>query len=294
MEGQLRNAHFVLDIPIIAIDEYVEVFKTSQVGILVEGNTCIYYEIPLYLYVRDGNFYEISLENCKRHNDLYICSMDVFSNITSCLQKGHQNCFFHRRTCHNIRNYAMSQSGVLIRNNVKDDTYAINNKGLSALLKLSEVNTAYVSWENTEAIQIGTIQLQNPNRGNIILTPEIINFNYTNLQYYIDNKNVTDTFTNICKDYNTSLNDLMGPLILNSHAKNLIDPKFWIIVVLSIIILAIVAWLIILQVQLLKIRSLLTATMLFKITTILNGLVQHRKSGHERVCKIKSQNIKKH
>ena len=76
----LNFAHFVLNIPIISENKIMDLYQSAQVGIHICNNTCVYFELPNYLYKLNDKFYPISLENCEEHNNLYVCSKETFSN----------------------------------------------------------------------------------------------------------------------------------------------------------------------------------------------------------------------
>ena len=74
-DNELNYAHFVLMIPIVKLDNTVDIFKTQQVGINVaRSEKCIYHKIPQYIYRINVEFLDVTLKGCRVHNNLCMSS----------------------------------------------------------------------------------------------------------------------------------------------------------------------------------------------------------------------------
>ena len=211
--GELELAHLILDIPLVRRGEHVNIFRSAQVGLSVNEVLCIYYDLPQYMYLKEGILYDFSLKDCKKHNNLHICSPDNFSNVTSCVQRQGISCGLRRSKCRNYYQYDMSQVGIIIRNNKRGDTFVISHRGLARILEMSSVGTAYISWDKVYAVQIGNSTIRAPNLETIPVYPNSLMFQFPKLEYFLDTANVTDTLSGICRKYNASLEDLLPPLV---------------------------------------------------------------------------------
>jgi hypothetical protein len=134
----------------------------------------------------------------------------------------------------------MSLIGCLMRNNIENNTFAIDNKGLTFSVKFSEQRTAYLYWKDIKYLQIGNKRIFSPSSRNMTLTLKMSNISIkdTDLDWNMDMKNVTDTFRNICKKYDSNLNDLISPII--NHWKSPITnnlPIIWLSVLTTMVIM---------------------------------------------------------
>ena len=213
IEGELELAHFVLSVPMVIGNDNVGVFLTSQVGMSVDEGFCVYYYLPKYLYKKEGIFYEFSLEDCKHHNDLHVCPPENFSNVTSCVHYQGITCGFKRRKCLNYYQYDMSDAGILIRNNRDKDTFSIDIAGLASIVTLTPAGTVYLGWGSVAAVQIGTSLIRSPDVETTPVYTNTLVFEFPSLEYFLDTSNVTSTLSELCRKYNTSLNDLLPPLV---------------------------------------------------------------------------------
>ena len=102
-----------------------------------------------------------------------------------------------------------------MRNNLANNTFATNNQGFTYNVKFSNFRTAYLYWKDITYLQIGNKRILSPSSRNMTLTLKMSNISLsdTDLDWHIDMKNVTETFTNICKTYSTSLEDLLSPIV---------------------------------------------------------------------------------
>lgn len=213
LSDKLDFAHFVLQIPVIMESSITDLYKTRQVGIYKDSH-CIYQEIPTHMY-KETHFKSMSLNNCKRHDNLFACTAENFSNETSCLQAHYSNCSLVKQDCKLHYQFEMSYIGCLMRNNLANNTFATNNQGFTYNVKFSNFRTAYLYWKDITYLQIGNKRILSPSSRNMTLTLKMSNISLsdTDLDWHIDMKNVTETFTNICKTYSTSLEDLLSPIV---------------------------------------------------------------------------------
>ena len=251
----LNFAHFVLQIPLISENEIMDLYQSAQVGMHLENNNCIYYKLPKHLYKLNKIFYPISLEKCKEHNNLHVCSKETFSNKSACIQQTTNDCKILNEECYNYYQFDMSQVGILIRNNKDNNTFVIDKEGWTTAVNLKKHRTAYLSWGTLKAIQIGETLIDSPN---MAYTPLIIsNLSFETSEYYFDGENVTNTFSLICKKYNSTLGDIISPIVdhwytrikHNSHLNIL-----WYASV-AIVITAIVSWIVYLQCVIQELKS---------------------------------------
>ena len=215
LSSTLDVAHFILDIPIANKGKALEIFRAAQVGmgVIKQENLCVYYDLPTILYMDNGILFEFSTQDCKRHNDLQVCPIENFSNQTACVQKGNITCKFKRQICRNYYQYDMSQIGIMIRNSKLRDTYVIKRDGFTELVEMSEAGTIYLPWNSIKGVQIGNTLIESPNSEHIPLYPSSLSFNFSSMDFYLDETNVTDTLSGICKKYNKSLESILPPIV---------------------------------------------------------------------------------
>ena len=173
LSEKLDFAHFVMQIPIIMESSITDLYKTRQVGIYKDSN-CIYQEIPTYMY-KETHFKSMSLNNCKRHDNLFACTAENFSNETSCLQAHSSNCTLIKQDCKLHYQFEMSYIGCLIRNNLANNTFATNNQGFTYNVKFGNFRTAYLYWKDITYLQIGNKRILSPSSRNMTLTLKMSN-----------------------------------------------------------------------------------------------------------------------
>ena len=249
----LSLAHFILDIPLIyQNDNSFKLFKTSQVGTFLRNNSCSYFSLPEYVYEDNDKFYVIELDECIQNNAFYICMASNLQKQKSCLQRDEITCAFHRKECANYYSYRMSSVGVLIRNNQAHQTYVINSTGWTSKINFTSARTAYVPWNNLQAMQIGGTQLISPLTYSEPLVPE--NFSVSHVSYnFIDATNISLVFKEVCDKYNASLNNVIEPFFRDNFPKQFNNNFIWLISLTSSVCL-LIGWNLWILLQLLHMR----------------------------------------
>ena len=247
---KLDIAHFVLQIPLIYKQDIKYLFQSSQVGTHVKNNMCTYYNVPKHLYKIEGQFYPLNIDHCMKNNDLYVCPREKFSNKSACIQTKNFNCTYRITECNEYYEFDMSQIGILIRNNRDQDTFAIDLKGWYMEIPLNKTRTTYLDWGKFQSVQIGNTQINSPVMETTPLNFADFSVDTPLLNYYLNSDNITNVFSSICKKYNSTLEDLIPPLIEDwKYQSNSITFLPWFIAV-SVIIVALIIWNIYLHISL--------------------------------------------
>ena len=172
----------------------------------MNNDTCNYYNLPTFMYENNDKFFEIRvLTECAQHNALYVCPTSNVFRTESCFQRLDVSCSYHRKNCDYHYSYKVSTVGVLIRNNLNYDTFAVNSSGWTTLINLSSQRTTYVPWNNILGLQVGDAKLTSPNIQRKPIQTVNLTANLTPFDF-IDSTEISQVFGNICEEYNTSLN----------------------------------------------------------------------------------------
>ena len=207
VDEDFNYAHFILDIPLIYTnDTTYKLYQPTQVGTFLYNDTCNYYNLPTFMYENNDKFFEIrDLTECAQHNALYVCPTSNVFRTESCFQRLDVSCSYHRKNCDYHYSYKVSTVGVLIRNNLNYDTFAVNSSGWTTLINLSSQRTTYVPWNNILGLQVGDAKLTSPNIQRKPIQTVNLTANLTPFDF-IDSTEISQVFGNICEEYNTSLN----------------------------------------------------------------------------------------
>ena len=245
IDTQFSTAHFTLRIPILS-DGIMPLFKSSQVGTFISENTCMYFNLPGFLYKWNGIFHPIDTDQCLKNNDFYICPRETLTNETACIQEHEMSCPESRIHCNRNSEYRMSIVGLLIRNNVEGSTFAVREDGITTPVVMGNTRTAYVDWKGVSYVQIGKTLIRSPNVNIATFTVSNFSIDPPTFDFYLDSGNITRIFDSICKKYNTTLDNIMPPLIEHWKTQNFIGSMGNLIwhVLTTVAILIICSWLI--------------------------------------------------
>ena len=244
IDNKLEFAHFVLDVPLLyRNDTSYKLFRPSQVGIFISNDTCAYYEIPKLMYDRQGVFIEVrDLDECTQHNALFICPSSTVFKIKSCIQRTQVTCNYHRDNCDYHYSYKMSTVGVLLRDNLDHDAFVLDDTGRTNLLNFPPHRTAYVPWNEVQALQIGDAILSSPHIPRDPISMVNLSSHLTPFDF-VDSKEVSKVFGDICEKYNSSLSELITPVISESQANKFLSWEFLWLISLTISIIGLMTWL---------------------------------------------------
>ena len=244
IDSNLEYAHFVLDVPLVYRNNTsFKLFKPSQVGVFVSNNTCAYYDIPKLMYDRQGVFIEVrDLDDCTQHNALFICPSSTVFKIKSCIQRKQVTCNYHRDNCDYHYSYKMSTVGVLVRDNLNHDAFVLDNTGRTTLLSFPSHRVAYVPWNEIQALQIGDAILSSPNIPRDPISMVNLSSRLTPFDF-VDSKEVSKVFGDICEQYNSSLSELITPVIIDSRANKFLTWEFLWLISLTVTIIGLISWL---------------------------------------------------
>ena len=239
IDDNFTTAHFALYIPwIVPQNNMFNLYNTAQVGTFINGNTCHYLQLPKHIVQVNNEFYDINLQNCRKHGNFHICSTESRSDKPSCLQREELLCNLKRSQCDKYYDFKLSLQGVLLRNNKDYNTLTQNNSGWTNIIFFNNSRTAYISWHDTDAIQLGNTKIISPT----VKFPPIIPSTSTKFNYpleYIDSNEISNTFTNICNRFNSTLEQTLTLLInnLNGSPKNNSQITLYVIVTIVITII---------------------------------------------------------
>ena len=249
IEENLIFAHLVLIAPSVTEDETVDIFKVEQVGAHIGGEKCIFHDLPRFVYKKhdQSEFYPVTLDRCNKHNNLYVCPFEDFSNETACIQEKYNDCPLKRMKCPHTYQFVMSQIGILLRNNIDGQTFSSNLHGLYSSVKLSEYGTAYLYWKDLTSIQINNKKISSPKMEHIDLKMSNLSLDTDSLVHYLDSSNVTNVFKSLCDRYNKSLSEIIDPAYdtwLSSNREQWSSDwiNVFILIVISIAIPGILFW----------------------------------------------------
>ena len=250
VDNNLEYAHFILEVPLLYVNNSsYKLFQTAQVGTFISEDTCVYYDMPKLMYDSHGTFFEIrDTDECTQRNALYICPTSSIFRIKACIQRNLVTCKYHRDRCDYHYSYKMSTVGVLIRDNLDHDSFVVNETGWTTLLHFPTSRTAYVPWTKVQALQIGDAILTSPNIPRNPITMVNLTANLSPFDF-IDSREVSMVFGEICERYNTSLNELITPVISESHANIFTSLEFIWILFLTITMVGLLGWTTSLQIK---------------------------------------------
>ena len=104
--------------------------RFEPINSTMNNDTCNYYNLPTFMYENNDKFFEIrDLTECAQHNALYVCPTSNVLRTESRFQRLDVSCSYHRKNCDYHYSYKVSTVGVLIRNNLNYDTFAVNSSG---------------------------------------------------------------------------------------------------------------------------------------------------------------------
>ena len=150
----------------------------------------------------------------------------------------------------------MSQIGILIRNNKENNTFVINKEGWTTAVNLGKHSTAYLYWRTLKAIKMGNTLIDSPKMTHKPLT--ISNLSFEMNEYYFDSENVTKTLGTICKKYNSTLDDILPPIVDHWVTRIKADTDSNLTIVryasIAIMIAVIICWIIYLHCVILKLK----------------------------------------
>ncbi len=217
IDRNLNYAHFTLTVPLIYKRDPINILhRTSQVGTMIpdSNNTCRYFEIPEYILETTTNLYfSIDINECSRNKALFVCPRFNIHKEASCIQVDSFSCPKNIRNCDTFHEYKISVQGILIRNNVDNDTFMINETGWADLVKLNRFRVAYLPWSHLTAIQINDTKLTSPLTVYDVI-PIINDTLDTFINYdFISIGQLSETFNAIIKQSNDSLSNILKPIL---------------------------------------------------------------------------------
>ena len=212
IDKNLTMGHFTLNIPRFNSKQIKNLLEVKQVGLHIRNNLCNYFKIPKYVYEKNGQFHPIKIDNCLKHNRLFICSEENAPNSTSCLQYDNITCESYIAKCEGVYKFAMSHKGILLRNNIKSNTFITNREGYTRLAELSARDISYFDWADIIDIQFGEIKIPSPQGNNLPLFKANYSVNLPLDIKFVDLENITNAFNSLCNKYNQSMDSIMLPI----------------------------------------------------------------------------------
>ena len=190
------TTHQILTVPMVNPSSLLPYFKIEQTGI-IKNNLCLFLDLPEYMYKYNNEFYPLD-KNCKPGNSIITCFLPVLreSMHNTCLNS-FTHCQPFQTVCKTI--YSYDSSGILITTNetITAYQYQLNRKAIIIIQKTS-VQTKFLSWHNTEYVQIGKLFVEKPS---LTATHLKQNFTKANLN---DWNNILDLTSEKLNEHNTS------------------------------------------------------------------------------------------
>ena len=249
VEKYLNYAHFILSAPIVKTEYLKDLYKVSQVGAMIGKNICVYHKTPDYIYESNGQFYPIDLQNCRVHNNLYVCQTSSLDNETSCIQENHNSCEILKQQCSDYYKFHMSGLGILVRNNKDDDTFATSVEGWTSSIKLGPHRTSYLYWANISSLQIGQKRIFSPKTAHVPLIISNLTVDVPTVYSSLSSDNITTVFEEICRKYNRTLQEILNPafdkmlqLDATTDQKFSNLPEILGLILLSVAVVVLVLW----------------------------------------------------
>ena len=150
--------HFVLSIPSILKENLYSLYKTQQVG-LMQQNTCIFFDIPEFVYSKNNEFYQIDMTNCKNKGELNICLQDTVKAVDNknsntkapCLRGEINHCSTYPVEC--ISRMIYTKAGLFILSMQDIFILGKNATDKSTLKKYnSTFGPSFLSWNNFQLV----------------------------------------------------------------------------------------------------------------------------------------------
>ena len=220
VERSLDSAHFVLSFPLITPTSEYPLYKFQQTGVLLHGGLCATLVAPSLVYENKGKFYEVNLKHCDSHFNFHICPSNAFSVYQACFQPQSITCNTTRTTCASYHKAIELPSGILLRNNIRHDTFCRGIDDKTSIVKLTEHFTAFVSWDNCTHVQVADILFTSPAVPGTHITFK--NFS-TNFSFSPDpslEPGFMATFEEFASQHNMSLTDILESSLATNHPKS--------------------------------------------------------------------------
>ena len=188
--------HHVLTVPMVNTRSLFPYFKIEQTGV-VKNNTCFFLDLPEYMYKYNHEFFPLDT-SCNPGNSIITCFLPVLR------ESMHNTCLNNFTFCKPSQvpcktSYSYDNSGILITTveTITAYQYTLSEKAIKTIPK-TQVQTKFLSWNNTEYVQIGKLFIEKPS---LIASHLKKNFSDTDLNVW--NSILNLTFEKLT-EYNTS------------------------------------------------------------------------------------------
>ena len=248
----LTTAQMVLEFPIIKRG-HDKLFEVKQVGLHTKGSNCLYFNIPGNVAAIGEELREVVLDPCTRHHDLFLCPQHSFSHVPSCYQASNLSCSRNQRACSGSFQYIRADSGLLFRSNANGETFIRDKEDKIRSVKMSQFDTAYVSWANANLVQFESITLLSPGVevDRVVLTDFSTNISWADTDETAEE--LAKSWNKIVGKYGSDIESLMSSTLkdVSENKSKHESSKTMIIVALSLIgiiyglyaaVLAVGAW----------------------------------------------------
>ena len=154
-------SHHVLEFPVFKRG-YNTLYEVRQVGLHTAHGNCVFFKLPDNV-IRVGNsMKEVTLDSCNRHHSLHLCPQNAFNHLESCYQPDKLTCDQTQEKCASSLDYIRADTGLLFRTNANEEVFYKDTDSRIRSIKLSQFNTAYVSWNKARLVQIENVTLMSP------------------------------------------------------------------------------------------------------------------------------------
>ena len=229
-------------IPVVLERNIFPLYNSIQVHkYLGESDYCAEFSIAEYLYYHDKLkiFKPVLLSNCQRNNNQFICPRRNFPDQISCFQEKNFTCTASKIKCKGNFEFRMLSSGILIRNNNFKNSYSTDLNKITRIIELNKYHVAFIYWENVTSVQVDNTRIVSP--AIPIANTKLINY-HLNLSlgdFNLDIENVSRTFTELGKTYNSSLESLMSPVFheFNTNGTWKLYGKWIIPIIVTVIVI---------------------------------------------------------
>ena len=126
-----------------------------------------------------------------------------------------------------------------MRNNYKKNTFSTDFEGLVETVNFNKYRIAFKNWTGITKLQIGNTQIKSPLIESTPITPLDIDVNLESADFPLDIDKVTNTLAAICTQYNSSLDDIIPPLVqLYKEGGSYHDWWKWLLLTIGLIVAA--------------------------------------------------------
>lgn len=164
--------HNVMTFPMAEENKIFPFFQIVQTGI-VKNSLCFQLDLPNFVYSNGKEFFPLDEANCQLSSAIATCFLPLLKENNKCLTS--LNCTHKLKPTICKTSFAYDTSGILITSQDKITNFqdTDHNKAIKSV-RVSQFNTAFLSWNSTSMVQIGDIFVQKPSSISTFLIPSYL------------------------------------------------------------------------------------------------------------------------